>query len=185
MYATSSRSRSCSITISPISWLGISTRPLGRDVTLLRRLLEAGEQLVGIEVLTPAVLLDDEERHRLDPLVGREPLTALQALAPPANRLADFRVARVDDLQVVVTAVWTSHIDNTALRLYDLFGLIDAGCAGTRGCSGPRPPTRRRPVGSPPAVAGTPAAAASPVRRQAPPAGRLCGPCVRTRLRSP
>src|SRR5437764_374577 len=49
------------------------------------------------------------ERNRLDPLVRGEALAALQALAPTADRLADLRVPGVHDLEVVVTAVRTSH----------------------------------------------------------------------------
>src|SRR5205814_10650577 len=84
-------------------------QPLRRDVPLLGRLLQARKQLLGVEVLASAVLFDDEERDGLNPFVSGEALPALQAFPPPADRLADFGVARVDHLQVVVTAVRTAQ----------------------------------------------------------------------------
>src|SRR5216684_6084743 len=51
-------------------------QPLGRDVPLLRRLLEPGEQLLRVEVLAAAILLGDVERHRFDALIRREALPA-------------------------------------------------------------------------------------------------------------
>src|SRR5262249_1027823 len=67
------------------------------------------EELGAVELLAPAVLLDDVDRHRLDPLVGREALAAVQALAPAPDGLAGLRVARVDDLAVAVLAVRAPH----------------------------------------------------------------------------
>src|SRR4029077_16345565 len=83
---------------------------LRRDVALFGRLLQAGEKLLRVEVLASPVLLDDEERDGLNPLVRGEALTALQAFTPSANRLPDLRVSRVDHLQVVVTAVRATHL---------------------------------------------------------------------------
>src|SRR5947207_4355446 len=65
-------------------------QPLGRDVALLSRLLQAVEQLLGVEVLAAPILLGDEERHRLDALIGGESLPALQTLTPAPDRLADL-----------------------------------------------------------------------------------------------
>src|SRR5258708_787843 len=84
-------------------------KALRRDVTLLGRLLQAGEELLRIEVLAASVLLGDEERDRLDPFIRGESLPALKALTPAPNGLPDLRVARVDDLQVVMTAVRAAH----------------------------------------------------------------------------
>src|SRR6266568_4430862 len=78
---------------------------LRRYVALFGGFLQAVEELDRIEVLTPAILLGDEEGHGFDALVRGEALPALQAFAPAADRLPDLRVAGVDHLQVVVTAV--------------------------------------------------------------------------------
>src|SRR4029077_17226368 len=82
---------------------------LRRDVALLGRLLEPGEELLGVEVLAAPVLLGDVEGHRLDALVRGEALPALQAFTPPADRLPDLGVSGVDHLQVVVTAIRATH----------------------------------------------------------------------------
>src|SRR5712692_673479 len=100
-------------------------QPLGRDVPLLRRLLEPGEQLLRVEVLAAAILLGDVERHRFDALIRREALPALQAFTPPADRLPDLRVSGVDHLQVVVTAIRASH---------GLLSIPTFGCGETPGC---------------------------------------------------
>src|SRR3989442_7957088 len=89
------------------------SEPLRRDVPLLGRLLQPVEEFLGVEVLTPAVLLGDEERHRLDSLIRGEALPALQAFSPAANRLPDLRIAGVDHLQVVVTAVRATQISSS------------------------------------------------------------------------
>src|SRR5207302_10566573 len=68
------------------------------------------EELLRVEDLPPAVLISDEERDYLDALVSREPLPALHALTPAPNRLPHLGVARVDDFQVVMTAVRAPHI---------------------------------------------------------------------------
>src|SRR5207253_6860793 len=71
---------------------------------------QAAKEFLPIEVLPAAVLLHDIERHRLDPLVGREALGALQALPAPADRLAGIRVPGIDHLQVDVTTIWALHL---------------------------------------------------------------------------
>src|SRR5579859_7588216 len=109
-------------------------QPLRRDVALLGRLLQAVEQLLRVEVLAAAVLLGDEERHRLDALVRRESLPALQALTPPSNRLPHLGVARVDDLQVVMAAVRAAHFMRGNPSGKSTSTQTTCGCAGTPGC---------------------------------------------------
>src|SRR5260370_32804331 len=65
-------------------------QPLGRDVALLGRLLEPGEQLLRVEVLATTILLGDVERHGFDALIRREALPTFQAFTPPADRLPDL-----------------------------------------------------------------------------------------------
>src|SRR5207248_6090800 len=81
----------------------------GRYVPLGGGLHQAAEQLLAVEVLPAAVLLDHIEGNRLDPLVGGEALGALEALAPAPDRLTGIRIARVDHLQVNVTTIWALH----------------------------------------------------------------------------
>src|SRR6266702_7803509 len=82
---------------------------LGGDVALFGRLLQPVEELLRVEVLAAPVLLRDEERDRLDAFVRGEALPTLQALTPASNRLPHLGVARVDDFQVVMAAVWATH----------------------------------------------------------------------------
>src|SRR5712692_8808281 len=79
------------------------------DVALFGRLLQPVEELLRVEVFAAPVLLGDEEGYRLDAFVSREALPTLQALSPASNRLPHLGVARVDDLQVVMAAVWAAH----------------------------------------------------------------------------
>src|SRR5207245_8141251 len=105
----------------------VDDRPqaLGGDVALLGRLLQAGEELLGVEVLAAPVLLGDVERHRLDALIRGEALPALQAFTPAADRLPGLGGSGVDHLQVVVPAVRAPH----GLRM-----IPTNGCGETRGC---------------------------------------------------
>src|SRR5258708_8040900 len=79
----------------------------GRDVALLTSGHQPVEELLAVEVLAAAVLLDDVEGDVLDPLVRRETLVALQAFAPPPDRLTGVRIARVDNLELLVTTIWS------------------------------------------------------------------------------
>src|SRR5207302_3862886 len=82
----------------------------GRDFTFGRGFHQAAEQFLAVEVLAPAILLHDIQRHRLDAFVGGEPLRALQALATPADRLPGVGVPGVDHLEVDMTTIGTLHL---------------------------------------------------------------------------
>src|SRR5450759_4034590 len=99
-------------------------QPLWRDVALLGRFLQACEKLLRIEILSPPILLRDEERDGLDSFVRSESLPALQALTPATDRLTDLRVARVDHLQVVMTAVRAAHVCPCYIRLRRNAGIL-------------------------------------------------------------
>src|SRR5205085_10405881 len=79
------------------------------DVALFSGFLQTVEQFLRVEVLAATVLLGDEERHRFDAFVCGEALPALQALTTAPNRLSHLGVARVDDFQVVMSAVRAAH----------------------------------------------------------------------------
>src|SRR2546422_10481376 len=133
MYATSSKSRRRSIHLADLpAWdlhpagapqlrldvVDDRAQPLGRDIALFGRLLEAGEELLRVEVLAATVLFGDVKGHRFDAFVRGETLPALQAFTPPADRLPDLGISGVDHLQVVVTAVRAAH----GLRVIPKFG---------------------------------------------------------------
>ena len=61
---------------------------LGADGALPAGLLQADLDLVAVERLAGAVLLDDLDRRWLDALVGGETLAAARTLPPPADREA-------------------------------------------------------------------------------------------------
>src|SRR5438477_265369 len=94
--------------------LSVPSHRAAPGAALLGRLFQAGEELLGVEILAAPVLLGDVERHRLDALIRGEALPALQAFTPAADRLPDLGVSGVDHLQVVVTAVRAAH----GLRVY-------------------------------------------------------------------
>jgi hypothetical protein len=52
---------------------------------------DASEDLGAIEGFAIAVAFDYTDRHKFNPLIGREAMTTAQALAPPPNALARFR----------------------------------------------------------------------------------------------
>src|SRR5438105_10235953 len=80
-----------------------------RDVALLGADEQAAKQLLPVELLAPAILLDNVEHGCIDTLIRGEPLGAAQALAAAANRLTRFRVARIDDFRISCAAEGTSH----------------------------------------------------------------------------
>ena len=70
------------------------------------------QQLRLIPGNAPAIFLDDHEPiWLLDPLVGGEPLNAIKAFSPPADRPPFIATARIDDLQALLlgVAVGTAH----------------------------------------------------------------------------
>jgi len=140
MYATSSRSRSLSITISPISPLGISTRPERRSSAsmsstiarsrsgdmsrFLCRLLQAGEKASGGRSPRASVLLRDVERDKprcARYVVNRCPHCRHSRLRRIASPTSESREST--NLQVVVTAVRAPHVVAPT-----------SGCEGTPGC---------------------------------------------------
>ena len=82
---------------------------LHRDIALVTRPYDAVEDLVALEYLAAAIVLDDHERELLDDFVRREALAAGTALAAAAYRHAVIRRARVDDAAVFVFTIGTSH----------------------------------------------------------------------------
>src|SRR6202022_3534472 len=84
------------------------------DVALLARRHQAVEHLLAVEVLAAPVLLGDVEGDVLAALVGGEAFLAAQALTTAADGLASVRVARIDDLELFVTTIWTLHKPGTA-----------------------------------------------------------------------
>src|SRR5437867_249021 len=89
-------------------------KPLGRDGALLARPQEPVQDLLAAERLPPAVLLDHEERRRLDCLIGREPPLALETLAAAADRLPLLGGAGVDHLVLQVAARRALHVSSPA-----------------------------------------------------------------------
>src|SRR5262249_30699466 len=82
---------------------------LRRHRALLAGAVEPGHELLAVERLPPAVLLDDEVRDLLDPLVRGEPAAAGEALPAPADRVPRPRLARVHDLVLEMTAERALH----------------------------------------------------------------------------
>src|SRR5262245_26669926 len=70
---------------------------------------QTANQFLTIEPLPGAVLLDDHVRDLVDALVARETLAAPDALAPAANDLPFFALARIDDLVAQMAAIRTFH----------------------------------------------------------------------------
>src|SRR5215831_10423549 len=82
---------------------------IARDRALLQRALDAGTQLALVERLAAAVALDDRRQLDFDRLERIEALAALLALAPPPDRAAVVRHARVDHAGVFVLAEGAVH----------------------------------------------------------------------------
>ena len=80
-----------------------------RDGALFTGGADAGDDLVVVERLAPAVALHDHRQDLFDPLVGGEALRAGVALAPATDHLAVLGQARVDDLVLAVRAERALH----------------------------------------------------------------------------
>ena len=78
---------------------------------LLAGLEQAGDQLLALEPLAAAVLLDHHVGDLVDPLVAGEAAAALEALAAPADDVAFLALARVHDL----VAQWPQYGHFTAV----------------------------------------------------------------------
>ena len=84
------------------------------DGALLQRPLHSSEQLVLIERLATAVVLDDGGKQQLRGFESREALRAFETFAAPANLTPFAGEARVDDFSLRVTAKWAMHGDYLA-----------------------------------------------------------------------
>ncbi len=82
---------------------------LDADRALLQRTLHASTQLLFIEGLARAVLLDQPGQHQLGGFEGGETLAAGDAFTAAAHLFALGDQTRVDDLGVVGTAKGTVH----------------------------------------------------------------------------
>src|SRR5207249_7633079 len=69
-----------------------------RDGPLLAGLHQSGEELVAVERLPAAVLLDDHVRDLINPLIGRESPGAGEAFPAAPRNAPPLPVAAVDDL---------------------------------------------------------------------------------------
>src|SRR5688500_13434366 len=83
----------------------------GRDAdgTFFARLEQTGDELLPLEALARAVLLDHHVRDLVDPLVTGEAAAAVEAFAPAADDLPFLALPRVDDLVAEMTAERTLH----------------------------------------------------------------------------
>ena len=88
--------------------------PGGRDGALLARLDQAGSELLAVEGLPPAVLLDDDVGDLFDRLVGGEATPAGRALASPADDLPFAALAGVHDPVVHAAAEGALHAGREA-----------------------------------------------------------------------
>src|SRR6476646_15443 len=88
---------------------------LGRDVALAGRMADRSGELVAVERLALAILLDHREVAQLDPLEGREAGDACLVRTRGADRGAVFVRPAVLNLAVCVRAEGTAH----ALSLID------------------------------------------------------------------
>lgn len=88
---------------------------LDADRTLLQGALHAGAQLVLVERLAAAVLLDQARHDQLGGLEGGEAFAAGQALAAPAHLIALGDQSRVNHFGVMGTAEGTMHGADTGV----------------------------------------------------------------------
>src|SRR5665811_2095499 len=70
---------------------------------------QAVEKLLPREHLLAPAALDDHQGHFFEPFVGRVATLAGQALSPPADGVARFRVAGIDDFALVAATERTMH----------------------------------------------------------------------------
>lgn len=102
-----------------------------RDGALGAGRAHALEHLVQVELLAPAVALDDQQVQGRHPLVGGETLAALLAFPPPADAVR--HLAGVDHPGIVAVTEGTFHRRSLSLQLDIVFGqnsrAICFGCA--------------------------------------------------------
>src|SRR5690606_11019197 len=83
---------------------------LDADRTFFQRTQQSGAQLVLIERLAAAVLLDDARQHQLSRFEGSETLLAGQAFAPTTHLTAIGDQPGIDYLGVISAAKRTIHV---------------------------------------------------------------------------
>src|SRR6202165_4524023 len=88
----------------------------GGHGTFFARFQKSLQNLLPLEALAPPILLDDHVRNFVDAFVGCEPAAALQALAPPANRVAAAAFPRINHLVVNVCAKRALHWADSPCR---------------------------------------------------------------------
>ncbi len=81
----------------------------GRDRTFFAGAHQAAQDLSAVKNFASAVFFDDHIRNFVDALVGRKAAPAFETLAAAANRIAVFRLARINDLVFQKSAKWTLH----------------------------------------------------------------------------
>src|SRR5438309_7015252 len=74
--------------------------PRGRHGTLFARLQQSLQYLLAVKAFPPAILFDDHIGNLIDPFVGRETASALEAFPAAADQIASAALARIDDLVV-------------------------------------------------------------------------------------
>src|SRR5690606_14882552 len=89
---------------------------LDADRALFQRAQQTGAQLVLVEGLTTAILLDDTWQHQLGRFEGSEALLTGQAFPTPAHLRAVGYQSGIDHFGVIGTAERTEHGDYS--RLY-------------------------------------------------------------------
>ena len=82
---------------------------LGRYRTLVAGTQDSGLNLLAVILLPVVVLLDDDQRNRLNLLIRSEPLPALIALAAPPDRGIIVGRTRINYTCVVTSAKRTFH----------------------------------------------------------------------------
>ena len=82
---------------------------LSGDRPLLARPNQPAQDLVAVERLTPAVLLDHDQRRLFQPLVRCEATQARRAFAPPADNLVLLGGTRLKHSGITLAAVWAPH----------------------------------------------------------------------------
>src|SRR5262249_13344945 len=86
-----------------------------RNRPLLAGVQQSAQHFLPVELLPPAILLHHHVGNLVDSLVRRKPLIAALALAPPANRIGLFALARIDHAILGKPAVRTLHRNTSIL----------------------------------------------------------------------
>ncbi len=95
----------------PFDAVGDRFDGVNADRPLLAGALETIDDLDPVIALAPAILLDHQRHHLLDPLVGGETPGAALALAPAAHHVAVPTQARIDHSILDLMAKGTFHVE--------------------------------------------------------------------------